>query len=79
MGIRLVLLAPRSCEIIGDTPKKIPEMPAKTGNQMLTATATPAKSTVPAWPLKILLHTLVPIWAICVSKSGKNKIRKCLS
>ena len=79
MGMRLSLRAPRSWEIIGDTPKKRPQTPAKIGTQMLTATATPAKSTVPAWPLKMLLNTLVPICATCVNRRGKNKIRKCLN
>ena len=62
--------------MIGEMPKKMPHMPAKTGYQMLLPTATPAKSTVLAWPLKMLEKTVVPIWAICVKSRGKKRTRK---
>lgn len=62
--------------MIGEMPKKIPHRPAKTGYQILTATATPARSIVPARPLKIELKTAVPTWAICVRSRGKNRTKK---
>ena len=62
--------------MIGEMPKKMPHRPAKTGIQILTATATPARSTVPARPLKIELKTDVPTWAIWVRSRGKNRVKK---